>query len=173
MVAEPDVPFTVRVAERSGLEAILAVQRDGFGRISSMLGIPAESLPPLVETLGDLEALFDAGTRFFAAVTPGGDTIGTVRATEADTAIEVGRLAVARGWTRRGVATALMDALEAAYPHAERFVLFTGSTAEVPLILYRSRGYVEYRREELGHVELVWLEKRVGNEPPTVCSTVE
>lgn len=156
------MPFKVRVAERSELEGVLAVQRDGFGRISSMLGIPAESLPPLVETLTDLEALYDAGTRFFAAVTPSADTIGTVRATETDVAVEVGRLAVARDWTRRGVATALMDALEAAYPHAERFVLFTGSAAQVPLTLYRARGYVEYRREDLGHVELVWLEKRVA-----------
>ncbi len=152
--------YRTRAASRSELAAVLVVQREAFGRVSSGLGIDPAQLPPLVETLSDLERLYDAGTLFVVAVTAHGQVIGSVRGwLRTDATVEVGRLVVAGDWLRRGVATALMDALEAAFPHALRYELFTGADARVPLSLYAARGYTAFRRECIGPVELVWLEK--------------
>ena len=73
--------------------------------------------------------------------------------------VEIGRLVVDDGWLRQGIGSALMELLEASYPEAERFELFTGAEADIPLALYGKRGYREYRREQTPGVLLVWLEK--------------
>lgn len=124
------------------------------------LGIDAQLLPPIRETLEELEALYDRGVCFFVATSADGQVIGSVRGTLVDGSVEIGRLVVDDGWQRRGVASALMDVLESSFSEVERFELFTGAEATVPLALYAKRGYTETRREDLGHVELVWLEKR-------------
>lgn len=154
--------FTVRQAGIADLPAVLEVQHHAFARVAKMFGIDPEVLPPLREGLVDLEALLGGGTRFFLAVTESHRVVGAVRASaQDDDSVEIGRLAVEDGWERRGVATALMEALEGAFPSARRFVLFTGAEAAGPLALYFGRGYTELRRETLPGVELVWLEKRV------------
>lgn len=149
----------MRLAAKSDLPGILGVQRDGFMRVADAYEIPHEALPPLRETVADLESLYDAGTRFFIAIDAVGHAIGTVRALDTAGTVEIGRLAVAGGWVRRGVAASLMEALEGEYPHAERYTLFTGADAAAPLALYRKLGYTQTRREDMGSVELVWLEK--------------
>ncbi len=67
---------------------------------------------------------------------------------------------VASDWVRRGIATRLVETLEASYAHADRFVLFTGEDATEPLALYAKLGYELTRRDAEGPVVLVWLEKR-------------
>lgn len=154
---------TVREARREELAHVLAVQRRAFERVARELGIRGDDLPPLQESLADLEALLNAGTRFFVAVDDAGRVLGSVRGrvsgAPCSSNVEVGRLVVDDAWLRRGVGSALMDALESSYPTASRFELFTGAEASAPLALYAKRGYVESRREHLGYVELVWLHK--------------
>lgn len=152
-------PVTVRRATDADLRDVLAVQRDAFGRVSERFRIPEHELPPLRESLDILRDLLRAGWTFLVA-TSGERIVGTVRAERReDGVIEIGRLAVADGWVRRGVATRLMSALEEAYPDAARFELFTGADAAEPLALYAKLGYREFRREDVGHVMLVWLAK--------------
>ena len=124
-----------------------------------MFSIDPARLPPLAETLDDLEALFDAGVVFFAALSPDERVVGSVRAEVRGREVEVGRLVVHESSLRRGVATALMAALEGAFPEAERFELFTGAEADVPLALYTKLGYHVYDERTEGPVALVWLEK--------------
>lgn len=158
--------YAVREARREELALVLGVQRRAFERVARELGIRGDDLPPLQESLADLEALMDAGTRFFIAVGDAGRILGSVRGrvTRAATSttvstVEVGRLVVDDDCVRLGIGTALMDALESSYPEATRFELFTGAQASAPMALYLKRGYAESRRENLGYVELVWLEK--------------
>ena len=151
--------FCVRVGTTQDLPAILEVQREAFSRVADELGIDPSQLPPLAEQLDDLIELLIGGTTFLVAADSAGAVIGSVRAARCGASVEVGRLVVGDRWTRRGVATALMDALEASHTDATSFELFTGAEAGAPLALYQQRGYLETRRERTGPVELVWLRK--------------
>ena len=148
----------VREATADDLVGVLAVQHEAFGRVAAELRIPCEHLPPLRETLDDLRSLDRGRTRFFVAES-GGEIVGAVRGTPDGDSVEVGRLVVARGVVRRGVATALMHLLERSFPNARRFVLFTGADAAAPLALYEKLGYVRTRVESVESVRLVWLQK--------------
>ncbi len=155
-----DTQAHVRSATPTDLPSVLEVQHDAFTRVSCELDIEPGLLPPLTETLSDLETLIESGTRFFVALI-GERVVGSVRATLRDRSVEVGRLVVATGHTRQGIATALMDAVEGSFPEADRFILFTGIDATAPLRLYESRGYVRTRLEVTPATTLVWLEKTV------------
>ncbi len=85
--------------------------------------------------------------------------VGSVRGTTARGTVEIGRLVVDDGWLRQGIGSALMELLEAVLSRGERFELFTGAEADIPLALYGKRGYREYRRRAASGVLLVWLEK--------------
>jgi ribosomal protein S18 acetylase RimI-like enzyme len=150
----------VREAVRAELPAVLAVQHDAFSRVAKALGIEPSDLPPLQETLGQLEDLRLAGTRFFVAADPLGRIVGSVRASERDVVVDIGRLVVASDRLRQGIATRLVETLEASYAQADRFVLFTGEDATEALALYTKLGYELTRRDATGPVVLVWLEKR-------------
>lgn len=154
----------VREAHRRELPDVLRVQRAGFTRTALGLGIPPTEMPPVCESLQQLEELRDGGMRTFVAIVHGSDggelVVGTVRGLlRADGTVEIGRLAVADGFLRRGIAEALMLGLESAFPGALRFELFTGSRATEPLSLYAKLGYRIYERERFEHWELVRLER--------------
>lgn len=151
--------FAVRAARAEDLEDILVVQKRAFGRVARGLSIRPEDLPPLQETLANLEQLHAYGVRFFVACDAAGHVIGSVRAYQQDDTVEIGRLVVEDGWERQGVATRLMDLLESSFPDAKRFELFTGIDASGTRALYAARGYEEFRFERLSGVGLVWLEK--------------
>ena len=148
----------IRLAERRELHTILAVQREAFGRVAGELNIHPDDLPPLCETQADVEALFDAGVRFWVACV-GATVVGSVRAHQSGTTVEFGRLVVARSHLRRGIASRLMLVAEQSFPEAVRFTLFTGEDAIAPLMLYARLRYTPVRTETLHGVRLVWLEK--------------
>lgn len=139
------------------------MQRAAFRRVADKFGVPDSKMPPVSETLEKLEKLLADGVHTFIAVVPDGGAervIGTVRATTRDDGvIEIGRLAVDDGYTRRGVATSLMLALQEAFPAATRFELFTGADAVEPLALYACLGYRIFSREQFESWSMVWLAK--------------
>ncbi len=149
----------IREAVSGDLPCILGVQREAFGRVATTLGIDPGDLPPLRETLGDLVSLFEHGTRFLVATTPDGTIVGSVRSDSSHGVVEVGRLVVADGWLRQGIATRLMNRLEATFPEAVSFQLFTGEQATDSLALYEKLGYTVSHNEDVGPVVLVWLAK--------------
>ena len=161
--AEGTGPVTVRSASLPDLPEVLRVQRAAFRRVAAGFGVPDLKMPPVAETLQKLEQLHKAGVRTFVAeVADGGSerVVGTVRATTRDDGVtEIGRLAVDDGFTRRGVATALMVALEHAFAAAGRFELFTGADAVEPLALYARLGYRPFRYEQFESWSMVWLAK--------------
>ncbi len=59
-----------------------------------------------------------------------------------------------------GIGSRLMSVIEAEFPDAKRFELFTGSLSEANIRLYERLGYRISRTERLSpQVELVFLEK--------------
>jgi len=169
--------MAVRTASSEDLPEVLRVQRAAFRRVALSFGVPETRLQPVTETLEKLEQLLSGGVRTFIAVVPDGGherVVGTVRATTRDDGIiEIGRLAVDDGFTRRGVATALMAALEDAFPSADRFELFTGADAVEPLALYARLGYRIFRREQFESWSMVWLGKERDGATATSSARVD
>jgi ribosomal protein S18 acetylase RimI-like enzyme len=119
------------------------------------------SLPPLTQTLDEIKKEF-AGT-IFLKVCDTGKIIGSVRASIHDGTCKIGRLIVHPEFQHRGLGSRLMSALEAEFPDAKRFELFTGSKSAGNIRLYEKLGYKTFRTERLSmQVELVFMEKLPG-----------
>jgi ribosomal protein S18 acetylase RimI-like enzyme len=148
--------YTIRRAQRHESADLAAVIRDAFQTEADVYG----DIPPMHETAADLEVTFDAGEVTLAADLDG-RTVGTVRGeTMPDGTIMVRRLAVLPEARGRGIARALLVALEAEYPRAPRFELFTGDRNHAALGLYESLGYARIGTSEIAPgVELVTLAK--------------
>jgi len=117
------------------------------------------TLPPLTQTLVALREEFAASVTLKATVV--GRLVGSVRAREANGVCQVGRLIVHPEQQGHGVGTMLMRHIEAEFPGASSFELFTGSRSEGNLRLYERLGYLRNREQVLSQsVTLVFLEKR-------------
>lgn len=120
------------------------------------------TLPPLSQTLAEIQADFDRMVMFKAVID--GQIVGSVRGQELDGTCHIGRLIVHPDFQNRGIGNKLMDALEGHFTHVKRFELFTGHLSDPALHVYRKRGYVDFKRKELDTHTLIYLEKIVGKE---------
>jgi hypothetical protein len=73
--------------------------------------------------------------------------VGSVRARETDGVCQIGRLIVDPRTQGHGAGTMLMRHIEAAFPQARVFELFTGSRSEGNLRLYERLGYTRTREK--------------------------
>ena len=116
------------------------------------------TLPPLTQTLRELLEQYDDHTILAARL--GDEVVGSVRARLKDGTCYVGRLVVHPRLQRRGLGTRLMREIEASFPDARRYELFTGHLSEGSLRLYRRLGYEEFREEVISSaLRLVYLQK--------------
>jgi ribosomal protein S18 acetylase RimI-like enzyme len=114
------------------------------------------TLPPLTQTLRELLEQYDDHTILVARL--GQEVVGSVRARLEDGTCHVGRLVVHPRLQGRGLGTRLMRKIEASFPEAERYELFTGHLSEGNLRLYRRLGYEEFREEVISPtLRLVYL----------------
>jgi ribosomal protein S18 acetylase RimI-like enzyme len=150
--------ITISRATPEDAPEILALIRRAFVSAAELYDEP--DLPPLAETLAEHQARYDTHVVLKAA-DPTGTIVGSVQGrTAADGTCDVSRLAVEPSRQGEGIARALAGALEAEFPDAVRFRLFTGHLNEASLGLYGSLGYRETsRRRENDRLTLVWLEK--------------
>lgn len=155
----PRAAYAIRLATRDEAETLAALIRTAFQTEADVYG----DIPPLHETATDVETTFDAGDVTLAADLDGA-LVGTVRGeTRPDGTIVVRRLAVVPEARGLGIGRALLVALEANYPYASRFELFTGDLNHAALGLYESLGYERIGTLEVAPgIELVTLEKYVG-----------
>jgi GNAT superfamily N-acetyltransferase len=150
-------PFQIAYATLDDAEDILALQKLAYESEARLYD--DWTLPPLTQTLPSL--LDEFAISVFLKATEGDRLVGSVRAREVDGLCLIGRLIVHPELQGRSIGTLLMHRLEAAFPRAQAFELFTGSRSEGNLRLYERLGYRRNREEMLSEgISLAYLEKR-------------
>jgi GNAT superfamily N-acetyltransferase len=118
------------------------------------------TIPPLMQTLDEITAAF-YGRHFLKAV-GAGRIQGSVRAHMDQDTCHIGRLIVHPASQNRGLGTELMREIEACFPEARRYELFTGHLSSRNLYFYQKLGYLPVRREPVTEkLTMVFLEKRI------------
>jgi Acetyltransferases len=167
--------YDILNAVRADAPAILALQRLAYQ--AEALRYNDWTLPPLTQPLEALEAEFTRLTILKAVPrldpdqaaalpeeelpVPGAlPIVGSVRAGLSHGVCQIGRLIVHPEHQRQGLGGALLGAIEARFPKAERYALFTGARSEGNIRLYLHHGYGVVRRQEMTpELTLVFLEK--------------
>lgn len=143
-------------AQLPDAESILALQQAAYQSEARLYN--DWLIPPLVQTLEDLRAEF-ATTTVLKALSEG-KLVGSVRASMTAGVVQIGRLVVAPGLQGRGIGSAMLRAIEACFPGARCYELFTGSLSVDNIRLYQRHGYGVVREEVLGPtVVLVFMRK--------------
>jgi ribosomal protein S18 acetylase RimI-like enzyme len=155
--------ITIGPASLNDAEAILALQKLAYQ--SEAKFYDDWSLPPLTQDLASLREELGASLVLKATATED-RLVGSARARVEDGTAAIGRLIVHPEFHRRGIGSALLEAVEAACPGAARFELFTGSRSEASIRLYQRHGYTVTRTEPVSPtLSLTYLEKPGGDRP--------
>jgi len=120
------------------------------------------AIPPLNQTLSEITA--ELQSRFFLKAVAAGRLQGSVRAHLYQGTCHIGRLIVHPACQNRGLGTKLMRKIEACFPQARRYELFTGHLSARNLYLYQKLGYLPLRRQPVSEkLTMVFMEKRSKN----------
>ena len=142
------------------LERLVALQRQSYAVEAEWIGAP--TLPPMRETPAQLRA---AGETVLGARRDGA-LIGAVSYKRDGETVDIHRLVVDPAAFRGGVATALLDALEARHADATHWTVGTGVGNEPVLALYARRGFrVTEERIVPGGIRWVRLDRPVDSPP--------
>jgi GNAT superfamily N-acetyltransferase len=115
-------------------------------------------IAPLTQTLDALRTDFENQVILKASVN--GIIVGSVRGYMEKGTCFIGRFMVHPDSRNKGIGKQLMNRIEAYFPDAERFELFTGHKSERNLYLYQKLGYSVYRTDKItNNLALVFLEK--------------
>lgn len=148
--------MNISVANKEDLQTILNLQYLAFQSEARMLN--NYNIPPLKQTIIDIEKEYDSGT-ILKAVDESGSIIGSVRGQLRDNTLHIGKLIVAYDYRRRGVGSSLLKYIETLYPNA-RYELFTSSYSVDNIRLYVSLGYKRCGEKQLvNDITLIYLEK--------------
>lgn len=147
---------TICRAEPHDAEEILALQRLAYQAEARLYN--EWKIPPLTQSLDALKEEFADSIVLKALID--GRIVGSVRAKARAGCCAIGRLIVHPELQRRGIGSRLLQAIEAQFPEAAHYELFTGSKSEANIRLYQRHGYQITRTEQLSAaVLLVFLEK--------------
>lgn len=136
--------------------SILALQRRAYESEAILYGDWA--IPPLLQNLESLLEEIQSATVLKASEAQ--IVVGSVRATLRDKTCLIGRLIVEPALQGQGIGSSLLQAIEAMFPQAELFELFTGSKSERNIRLYRRHGYEITGAKQLsGQVSFVVMTK--------------
>jgi ribosomal protein S18 acetylase RimI-like enzyme len=124
--------------------AVLALQRAAYAVEADLIG--SDGIPALTETLQQLR---NAGESWLGALDPEtGRLSGAVAWRELDPgSVDICRLVVAPEAFRQGIATALLNSLDGAFP-GRPMIVSTGRGNEPAVALYRRRGFRVVRDRE-------------------------
>jgi len=116
------------------------------------------NIPPLTQTLASLRE--DFRTHTILAAWQGNWLVGSVRGRREGSVCQIGRLIVHPNFRRQGLGTALMTAIEAAFPSVRHYELFTGERSVRNLQFYQRLGYAPFRKQQVSpRLTLVFLHK--------------
>lgn len=148
----------IEKAEKSDIKQILELQYLAYQSEAKLNN--NYSIPPLLQTLEDVEAEFNKGT-ILKAVDESGNIIGSVRGYIENSSLLIFKLIVNPALQGKGIGTKLLLALEKVYP-IMRYELFTSSKSERNIKLYERLGYVRYQEKQISPtLTFVYLEKNV------------
>jgi GNAT superfamily N-acetyltransferase len=120
------------------------------------------AIPPLTQTLAEIKA--ELLSRNFLKAVFVERIAGSVRAYIEQGTYCIGRLIVHPAYQNRGLGAKLMAEIEACFPDAQRYELFTGHRSARNLYLYQKLGYRPVRNEKVSEkLTMVFLEKCVSS----------
>ena len=128
---------TIASAKIDDAEAILSLQKRAFESEAKLYN--DWGIPPLTQSLDSLKAEILAGG--VLKYSQDGVIIGSVRALLQGGKCKIGRMMVAPEFQGQGIGSTLLAAIEARFPQAHSFELFTGAKSEGNIRLYRRHGY--------------------------------
>ena len=136
------------------LRRLVALQRASYAVEAALIG--AESLPPMSEGPEELRA---SGETFLGA-REDRDIAGAVAYKRTGDTVDIHRLMVDPAAFRAGIATALLDALEARERDATHWLVGTGADNVPARTLYERRGFSPVEELEYpGGIRYVRLER--------------
>lgn len=140
-------PERLDLSDEDILRQLWELQRAAYAVEAELIGF--DGIPPLHESLDELRDRADPGGERFLGVLDTGGLAGAVSWTvDDDGTLDICRLVVHPRAHRSGIATALLDALDALEP-AERVTVSTGTANTPALTLYRGRGFVPTGTREI------------------------
>ncbi len=146
----------IEKATREELRDILTLQYLAYESEARLLN--NWNIPPLNQTLEEVEAEFDKGI-ILKAVDEAGTIIGSVRAWQNQNTVYVGKLMVHPQWQGQGIGTKLLLSVEGEYPDC-RYELFTSTRSVKNIALYQRCGYRIFNEKQISEtLRFVYLEK--------------
>lgn len=116
-------------------------------------------IPPLKQTVIDLEKEFNNNTLFLKALDEKDRIIGSVRGKVENGTLYINKLIVQPEMQRQGIGSGLLAELERICTH-ERAELFTSSKSQSNIELYQRSGYEIFKEQEISkNLKFVYLEK--------------
>ena len=157
MTSGPSAPRRLDLSDEAIARSVLALQRESYAVEAALIG--DDRIPKLTETL---EELRDAGLDWLAMSDDDGLTGAVSWGILPDDTVDIHRLVVAPRAFRRGVATALLDALDGLHP-GRRMLVSTGAANAPAVTLYVRRGFSVVReREVIPGLSVAELERPAG-----------
>jgi GNAT superfamily N-acetyltransferase len=143
-------------AKTGDTSEILALQKVSYQREAILYN--DWTIPPLTQTLSEIMAEHESSV--FLKAECDARIIGSVRAFLDSGTCRIGRLIVHPAHQRIGIGTLLMQNIEASFPNARRFELFTGTKSADNIRLYHKLGYKPYHQQDLSQkVQILFMEK--------------
>lgn len=138
-------------------EEILVLQRTAY--VSEAKLHDDFEIPPLTQTLEEL--ISDFANKKILKITENGSLVASGQARFSEGCCYIGRMAVWPTLQGKGIGSKLLSALEALFPEARRFELFTGEHSQKNLAMYKRRGYVPFKTAQLGRTKVIFLERHL------------
>jgi ribosomal protein S18 acetylase RimI-like enzyme len=152
-------PVPLDLADEAIARSVLALQRASYAVEAALIG--SDGIPQLTETLEELRA---AGLDWLGTFDEAGLAGAVSWAILDDGTVDIHRLVVSPRAFRRGVASALLDALDGRFPD-RRVLVSTGRDNEPARELYRRRGFSVLRdREPIPGLWVTDMERRAPSE---------
>lgn len=148
----------MKVTEKADLPIILKVQKDSF--MSEAIKYNDMLMPPMIETIEQVEEQFDTGTIFFKYIEDD-NIIGSVRAKLENEICLIARLFVKSGYQNRGIAKTLLLELESYFKNESKvFKLSTGEKSDYALKIYYKFGYKVCSQQNIKDYTIYDMEKK-------------